>query len=137
MSSKFISLIFLLLLCGCANDSVNSAENDSVSDTEYDIVVTGGRVIDGSGRSSYRADIDINNDRIALISEEEIDPELAKTLIKAEGQIVAPGFIDMHSHFEPIFEYPDAENHIRQGITTGRAGPDGWSPLPLDRKSTR
>src|SRR5690625_4729639 len=114
MSSKFISLIFLLLLCGCANDSENSAENDSVSDTEYDIVVTGGRVIDGSGRGSYRADIAINNDRIALISEEEIDPELAKTLIKAEGQIVETGFIDMNSKFEPNFEYTDAVNQIRK-----------------------
>ena len=52
--------------------------------------------------------------------------------IDAGGQVVSPGFIDIHNHArENIFELPTADNYIRQGVTTIIEGPDGGSPIPL------
>ena len=50
-------------------------------------------------------------------------------MIDASGLAVAPGFIDLHAHLEPIFSLSDCESHIRQGITTSLGGPDGRGPV--------
>jgi len=55
----------------------------------------------------------------------------ASKVIDATGLAVAPGFIDLHAHLEPIFEIPDCESHIRQGVTTSLGGPDGRGPVPF------
>ena len=56
----------------------------------------------------------------------------AAQVIDANGQIVSPGFIDIHNHArETIFQLPSADNYIRQGVTTLIEGPDGGSPVPL------
>lgn len=52
-------------------------------------------------------------------------------MIDATGRIVAPGFIDLHAHLEPLLRLPAAESHVRQGVTLALGGPDGGSPLPL------
>ena len=96
----------------------------------YDIILRGGRVVDGSGNPWYRADIGIRGDRIAAIAP-RIEASASRE-IPAEGLVVAPGFIDLHTHARRgIFDNPGADNYVRQGVTTIFEGPDGDSPLPI------
>lgn len=97
----------------------------------YDLLIARGTVIDGSGAPGYRADVAIAGDRIALISRQSIAPTRARRTIDATGLIVAPGFIDLHAHLEPLLRMPDAESHVRQGVTTAVGGPDGGGPWPF------
>src|SRR5688572_11857314 len=96
----------------------------------YDLIIRNARVLDGTGSPWYRGDLAVRGDTIARIAF-RIDAPAART-IDVRGQIVAPGFIDIHSHARGgIFEVPAAENYIRQGVTTVIEGPDGSSPIPL------
>jgi N-acyl-D-amino-acid deacylase len=97
----------------------------------YDLLITGGTVIDGTGAPRYRTDIAIRGDRIALISRDGLSPSAARRTIDARGLIIAPGFIDLHAHLEPLLRLPDAESHVRQGVTTALGGPDGGGPWPF------
>src|SRR5436190_839143 len=96
----------------------------------YDILIRHARIVDGTGSSWYRADLAVRGDAVAKIAP-SIDASAAKT-IDANGQIVAPGFIDIHTHARRgIFQVPTADNYVRQGVTTLIEGPDGSSPLPI------
>lgn len=97
----------------------------------YDLVITGGMVIDGTGSPAFRADVAIANGRIAAVSRTPIDASLARRRINATGLIVSPGFIDLHAHLEPILTMPDAESHVRQGVTLALGGPDGGGAAPM------
>lgn len=97
----------------------------------YDVLITGGTVVDGTGAAPRRADVAIRGDRIALISPTPVPRTQARRVINAAGRIVSPGFIDLHAHLEPLLEMPLAESALRQGVTTALGGPDGGSPLPL------
>jgi dihydroorotase/N-acyl-D-amino-acid deacylase len=96
----------------------------------YDLLIVNARIVDGTGNPWYRGEIAIKGDTIAAIA-----PRItakATRVIDARGQVVAPGFIDPHTHASRgIFEVPTAENYIRQGVTTLTEGPDGGSPVPL------
>ena len=107
------------------------AQRPGAAAPRYDVLVRGGTVIDGTGAARYRADVAINGDRVALVSRAPIDAASARRVIDATGKIVAPGFIDLHTHLEPLPQLPDAESHVRQGVTTALGGPDGSSPWPL------
>ncbi len=96
----------------------------------YDLIIRNARVIDGTGSPWYRAEIGVRGDTIAAIAPSIA--EKAARVIDAGGQIVSPGFIDIHNHGrENIFELPTADNYIRQGVTTIIEGPDGGSAVPL------
>ena len=96
----------------------------------YDVIISGARVVDGSGSPWYYADIGIRGDTIAAVGALGNAP--AGVRIDAAGLVVAPGFIDIHSHGRRgIFAVPTAENYLREGVTTIVEGPDGSSPLPL------
>jgi dihydroorotase/N-acyl-D-amino-acid deacylase len=96
----------------------------------YDIVFIGGTVVDGSGAPGFRADVAVRGDQIVAISRTPIAGRDAR-VIDVRGQVIAPGFIDLHAHLEPIPNYRDAESHVRQGVTTALGGPDGGGPYPL------
>jgi N-acyl-D-amino-acid deacylase len=98
---------------------------------EFDVLIANGTVIDGSGGPRYRADVALTGDRVAAISRVPIAPARARRVIDATGKIVAPGFIDMHAHIEPLPQMPGAESAVRQGVTTALAASDGGSPMPL------
>ena len=96
----------------------------------YDLVLRNGRIVDGTGSPWYRSDMAIQSDTIVLIAPSIADS--AKRVIDVGGLVMAPGFIDIHSHArEGIFEVPTADNYVRQGVTTLIEGPDGNSPVPL------
>jgi dihydroorotase/N-acyl-D-amino-acid deacylase len=97
----------------------------------YDLLITGGTVVDGTGAARYPGDVAITGDRIVLVSRTAIPRTSARRVIDATGRIVAPGFIDLHAHLEPLPQLPDTRSAITQGVTTALGGPDGGSPLPL------
>ena len=102
----------------------------SAQQAAYDLVIRNARIVDGTGAPWYRGDIAIRGDSIAAIAP-SIDPRGAR-VIDAAGKVVAPGFIDIHTHARRgIFEVPTADNYVRQGVTTLMEGPDGSSPVPL------
>jgi dihydroorotase/N-acyl-D-amino-acid deacylase len=97
----------------------------------YDILISGGTVIDGTGTPRYRADIAITGDHIVALSRTPLPRASARRVIDATGLIVAPGFIDLHAHLDPIMSMPDAQSHVRQGVTLALGGPDGGGPYPF------
>ena len=93
-----------------------------------DLLIRGGQVIDGSGTPGRRADVAIRNGHITAIGDcRDLD---AQREIDASGQIVAPGFIDIHSDFTLPLN-PLAESKIRQGVTTEVVGNCGYSTAPV------
>ena len=96
----------------------------------YDLLIRNGRIVDGTGSPWYRGDLAVRGDTIARIAP-RIDAPAAR-VIDAAGRVVAPGFIDLHTHARRgIFEVPTADNYVRQGVTTLIEGPDGSSPFPI------
>jgi N-acyl-D-amino-acid deacylase len=96
----------------------------------YDVIISWARVVDGSGSPWFLADIGIRGDSIAAVGDLGNAP--AGVRIDARGMVVAPGFIDIHSHGRRgIAAVPTAENYLREGVTTIVEGPDGSSPLPI------
>jgi N-acyl-D-amino-acid deacylase len=94
------------------------------------ILISGGTVIDGTGSKRRKADVRIVGDTIKEIGELTAKP--GEKVINAAGMIVAPGFIDAHSHADGgLLTDPDAETQVRQGITTSVVGQDGSSHFPL------
>ncbi len=96
----------------------------------YDLIIRGGRVVDGSGNPACFADVAIKDGRIACIGQIKSQ---ARTEIDARGLIVAPGFIDVHTHADELAEMPRAENFLRMGVTTLVAGNCGGSVLDVGK----
>ena len=102
------------------------------SAVDWDILIRRGTVLDGSGRPGFTADVAITGDRIVQLSPEPLDPGRAARVVEAAGKVVSPGFVDIHTHLDPLLEIPSGESHLRQGVTTALGGPDGGSPWPLN-----
>jgi len=94
----------------------------------FDLLIRGGRVVDGTGNPARFADVAVTNGRIAAVG--KITGE-ARRVVDAPGLIVAPGFIDLHTHADEITEQPRAENFVRMGVTTVVAGNCGSSTLEV------
>ncbi len=104
-----LALASALLPAACARPAPDVAP-------PYDVVIRHGLVIDGTGAHARIADVAIRGNRIARIAP-RID-ESARDVIDATGLVVSPGFIEPHAHISDIADHPDAENFLRQGITT-------------------
>ena len=106
------------------------AQSSSAMST-WSVVVRGGTVVDGTGAPGYRADVAWQGDRIVAVSRTPLDPNRAARVVDATGLIVAPGFIDLHAHLEPLLQKPAATSAVTQGVTLALGGPDGSGPFPL------
>lgn len=98
-----------------------------------EIILKGGTVVDGTGAEGYAADVAVANGRIVAIGE-DLTSDSAR-LIDASGLVVAPGFIDIHTHSDlSAIRDPACESKVRQGVTTDVTGNCGTSPFPLSKE---
>ncbi len=122
MYMKGLSKVFwaLLIFLSACQDPENS---------QFDILITKGTLVDGSGKTAFQGDLAINADTIAAIG--DLSKARAKTVIDAEGLIVAPGFINMLSWaVESLIEDGKSQSDIRQGVTLEVFGEgNSWGPL--------
>ncbi|MFT3784985.1 MAG: D-aminoacylase [Tepidisphaeraceae bacterium] len=96
----------------------------------YDYVIRHGKVIDGTGNAWFYADVGIDKDRIVALGDLSAAP--ATKTFDAAGLVVAPGFIDVHTHVDDdILQHPLAENFVRDGVTTIVSGNCGSSVLDV------
>lgn len=99
------------------------------AETDYDLIIAGGLVYDGTGAAPMRADVAVKGGMIAMVG--DLAHATALRRIDASGLAVAPGFIDLHAHLEPIERMPACESALRQGVTLALGGPDGGGPWPV------
>jgi dihydroorotase/N-acyl-D-amino-acid deacylase len=97
----------------------------------YDLLIRNGTVLDGTGAAGVRADVAVRAGRVVRVSRRPIPVREASRVIDASRLVVAPGFIDLHAHIEPIGALPDAASHVRQGVTLAVGGPDGGGLSPF------
>jgi len=98
---------------------------------KFDVLIEGGRIIDGTGNPWFRADVGIVGDRIKSVGRLAEAESLRR--IEAEGLVVAPGFIDIHSHSDyNVLIDPRVESKVRQGVTTEVVGNCGSSAAPMN-----
>jgi N-acyl-D-amino-acid deacylase len=120
--TRIRTLLFAILVATCLSAPA-LAQN-------YDVIIRGGHVIDGAGNPWIKADVGIRAGRIARIG--RLDGAQAQRTIDATGQVVTPGFIDMHTHSEYTLLYDgNAQSKIRQGVTTEVVG-EVTSPGPIE-----
>src|SRR5213594_3093056 len=94
-----------------------------------DLLIRGGHVLDGTGGPGRDADVAVSDGRIVAIEPRSSRP--ARRVIAAQGQVVAPGFIDIHTHSDFTLPLnPRAESKVRQGVTTEVVGNCGFSVAP-------
>jgi N-acyl-D-amino-acid deacylase len=105
----------------------------------FDVVIQGGSILDGTGSPRFQADIGIRRGRIeAIATPGSLTGERGRTVF-ADGLCVAPGFVDIHSHTDWVLTLPDHEKvlapMVAQGITTVVTGNCGHSPAPVTDRS--
>ena len=102
-----------IVIAFLASAPVSSIDAQEIA---YDFVVRNGKIVDGTGNPWFHGDVAIKGDKIAAVGRVAAK---GKREIDAKGLIVAPGFIDMHSHSDyTILEDGNAQSKIRQGVTT-------------------
>jgi dihydroorotase/N-acyl-D-amino-acid deacylase len=126
---------FLLLLgaAGCAGPVGRTAATPEPTSARYDLVLEGGRVVDGTGAAWFHADLGIRGDRIAIVAAPgALASAPARERLDARGLVVAPGFIDIQGQSGRDFTTGDGRviSKVTQGITTEILG-EGGTPAPL------
>src|SRR5215472_6968098 len=117
---KLGALLFVLAVMSCPG---------AIAQT-YDVIIRGGHVVDGAGNPWIKADVGVRDGHIVRIG--GLNDGHASKEIDATGQVVTPGFIDMHTHSEyPLLYDGNAQSKIRQGVTTEVVG-EATSPGPIE-----
>ncbi|WP_143961720.1 N-acyl-D-amino-acid deacylase family protein [Litoribacter populi] len=122
---KYITgiLSFVLIFTSCQ-------QSDSATES-YDLLIQNAQIIDGSGEEAYPANVLIKGDEIIKIEKDLTKTFEATRTINANGKILAPGFIDTHTHGDPL-QTPEFPNFLSMGVTTIFMGQDGSSPKTTD-----
>ena len=98
----------------------------------FDILILNGVIVDGTGLPRYKGDVGISNGRIEAIG--SLGHAEAARRIDATGHVVAPGFIDMHTHSDvSLLDDPGGESKAHQGVTTEVTGNCSYSPFPAGK----
>ena len=92
----------------------------------YDLAITNASIVDGTGAPAYKGTVLIRDGKYAAVGDVDLDTVEADRSIDANGRVVAPGFIDMHSHGDPLKQ--SFENFLAMGVTTVVLGQDGSDP---------
>ena len=117
---KFFTLTLFFCLIACTSSS-------------YDIIIINGQIADGTGKELFQSNIYIKNGKIIEIGN-KVDA-IGKTTLNAKGLIIAPGFIDMHSHSDlALLTEPTHIAKVSQGVTTEALGMDGLSYAPISQE---
>ncbi|HYB96507.1 MAG TPA: D-aminoacylase [Vicinamibacterales bacterium] len=134
-AAMIVSAVCLLAGCNRSTTAAQSGPAPSRADQTFDVLITNGRVVDGTGAPWFRGDVGIVGDRIAAIG--SLAGRQARRTIDASNLVVAPGFIDMlgQSEFNVLVD-PRAASKITQGITTEITG-EGGSIAPLNDEMAR
>ena len=115
------------MLFGVAHSLSHSTESAT---PPLDLIITHGRILDGTGNPWFIADIGIKSGRIVGMG--SLSSTASARVIDAKGQVVAPGFIDVHTHVEGGLDaFPTADNFLQMGVTSVITGNCGGSRLPL------
>ncbi len=102
---------------------------------DYDVLIRGGRIVDGTGNPSFRGDVGIRDGKIAALG--RLVGRTGRRTIDAQGLVVTPGFIDIHNHSDrSVLIDGNAESMVRQGVTTMVLG-EGGSVAPVGGKQDR
>jgi N-acyl-D-amino-acid deacylase len=122
----------LLLALACSQPPAVTTASQQEAPTDFDLLITGGEVLDGTGSPRTRADVGIKGDTIAAIG--DLQGKTAKQTLDANGQVVTPGFIDLLGNSQAaVLLDPKLEGKIRQGVTTEVTG-EGHSPGPQNEE---
>jgi N-acyl-D-amino-acid deacylase len=114
MRKGFVSWVMFLALASFFPTSAAAQRANSAG--SYDIVITNGRLIDGTGNPWFSGDVGIKAGKIVKIG--KLDPKSGKRVIDAKGMAVSPGFIDLHTHTDlPALADGNVESKVRQGVT--------------------
>ena len=120
MIDRRTTWIIPLALLLCATPRAVHAQAES---SPYDVLITGGRVVDGTGNPWFLADVGIRDGRIAAVGRLALAGADATRVIDATGLVVAPGFIDLHTHSDgALLRDGTAQSKVRQGVTLDIAG---------------
>jgi N-acyl-D-amino-acid deacylase len=127
MSRRYQAICSLVLSISAA---CSRSSAPSPAPTQSSFLITNATVVDGTGSPGRRISVRLQGDRIAAVGTIQRQP--GDSVVDAAGLVLAPGFIDTHSHADDgLFNRPDALAVVSQGITTIIGGQDGGSPLPL------
>ena len=133
-SAQVLLAVIVFIISACAP----MGKTTPVDSPSFNLVLEGGSVWKGWGSKPVVTDIGIRGDRIVAMG--DLSGRNAEQRIAVDGLAVVPGFIDIHSHAvrgsrgnSGLFKHPDAENYIRQGVTTVIGGPDGGSELDIGK----
>src|SRR5688572_18022317 len=95
----------------------------------FDVLIHGGTVVDGSGAPGRIADVGIRDDRIEAVG--DLAAAAGTREVDAAGLVVAPGFVDIHTHSDySLLLDPSGESKVRQGVTTEVIGNCSYAPFP-------
>lgn len=123
---KLVALVLLLagfLVTADRSAIAGRARDERTVDLTYDLWIRNGTVIDGTGRERFAADVLVKGDTIAFVGKVAPDRIMARRIVDASGKMVTPGFIDAHSHGDPLSD--SFVNFLAQGVTTVVLGQDG------------
>ncbi|MBZ0247020.1 MAG: D-aminoacylase [Cyclobacteriaceae bacterium] len=104
--------------------------------SRFDVIIRNAQIVDGSGSPSFIGDVGFNADTIAVVG--DLSKAVSENEIDGSGFVLAPGFIDTHSHHDRgMFEKRDMEALTSQGVTTMIVGQDGGSQFPLTQLTNK